>query len=224
LENKIMTNRTVQIKGYGFGSTPAEITVTLEGTTVFTGTVTTIDGTPPSLPNIDLKDETVSLCTFEVPMDFAGEKAMTCSVTSGTVIFAQVDANYAPVQNPVFSQADYNQLTSPTTRRAEQVQILSNYAVPPFTAEEITTLNSVDPSVGNEQLAILATHGVSFTVSSGSTGYRDINTGSDSRANVVIDGTPTTAPHSPEYEGTWWWKIGSGSTLSYNLIIDAGME
>ena len=218
-----MTNRTVQIKGYGFGSTSAEITVTLEGTTVYTGAVTTIDGTPPPLPNLDLKNETVTLCTFEIPVDFAGEKAMTCAVTSGTVIFAQVDTNYMIIENPVFSQADYNQLTSPTTTRAEQVQILSTYAVPPFTAEEITTLNSADPSVGNEQLAILAAHGVSFQVSSGLAGFCDINTGSDCRANVVIDGTPVTAPHSAEYEGTWWWKVGTGSTMSYNLIVDAGL-
>lgn len=219
-----MTNRTVQIKGYGFGSTPAEITVTLEGTNVFTGAVTTIDGTPPPLPNIDLKDETTTLCTFELPVDFAGEKAMTCSVTSGTVIFAQIDANYRPIENPVFTQAEYNQLTSPTTRRAEQIQIWSAHAVPPFTSEEITTLQSTDPSLGDEQLAILTTHGVEFIVSSGSTGFGDINSGSDARANVVIDGTPVTAPHSPEYEGTWWWRLGSGSTIAYSLIVDAGLE
>ena len=218
-----MTNRTVQIKGYGFGSTPAQITVTLEGTTVFTGTVTTANTTPPPLPNSELTAEAVTLCTFEIPVDFAGEKAMTCSVSNGTVIFAQVDANYSIVRNPVFSEYDYTFMMNPSTTPAKRVAILSTYAVPPFTAEEITTLESTDPTLADAQLAIMSAHGVSLTVSSGSSGFFDINTGDDSRANVVIDGTPVTAPHNPELSGTWWWKLGNGSTMSYNMIVDAGL-
>jgi hypothetical protein len=219
-----MTNRTVQLKGYGFGSTPAEITVTLEGTTVYTGTVTTIDSTPPTLPNLVLTPETVTLCTFSIPMDFSGEKAMTCSVSNGIVIFAQIDVNYVPIQNPVFSEYDFALMFNPATSNTKRVEILSTYASPPFTAEETTILLSTDPAVADEQLAILAAHGVSFIVSSGAGGFYDINTGSDSRANVVIDGTPVTPDHSPEYEGTWWWRLAAGSTMSYNMIVDPGLE
>jgi hypothetical protein len=219
-----MTNRTVQIKGYGFGSTPAEITVALEGTTVYTGTVTTTDATPPTLPNLVLTPETVTLCTFNIPIDFAGEKAMTCSVSNGTVIFAQIDANYTPIPNPIFSEADLSIITNTALPISERVNVLATYASPPFTAEEIATLESTDPALAPEQQAIMVAHGVSFTVSSGAGGYYDINTGSDSRGNVVIDGTPVTPDHSPDYEGTWWWRLAAGSTMSYNMIVDPGLE
>lgn len=219
-----MTNRTVQIKGYGFGSTPATITVTLEGVTVYTGNVTTSNTIPPTLPNPVLTPDTVTLCSFNIPVDFAGEKAMTCSVSNGIVIFAQIDANYTTIQNPVFTEYDYAFMMNPSTSPAKRVEILSTYATPPFTSEETAILESTDPALLTQQLTIMETHGVSFTVSSGAGGFYDINTGSDSRANVVIDGTPITPPHSPEYEGTWWWKIASGSTIAYDMIVDAGLE
>ena len=219
-----MTNRTVQIKGYGFGSTPAQVTVTLEGNTVFTGTVTTADSPPPVMPNLDLIGETVTLCTFEIPVDFSGEKSMTCSVSNGTVIFAEINTNYVSINNPVFTSEDLAIIDNPDTPQNQRVEILSTYAVPPFSAEEITTLESTDPANQSAQLAILAAHGVSLIISGGSSIYSDINPGSDCRANVVIDGTPTTAPHSPEYNGSWWWKIPAGSTLAYNLVVNAGVE
>lgn len=215
-----MANRTVQIKGYGFGSTPAVITVTLEGTTVFNGEIITSDSLPPAMPNKSL--ESAILCSFELPINFSGEKAMTCSVSNGTVVFAEILANYIPIVNPVFSDEDLVIIQNPDTPQSSRVEIVSTYAVPPFSAEEITTLESTDPAEINAQLAIMAAHNVSLTVSSGSSVYYGFS--GDSRDNVVIDGVPTTAPHTEDYDGEWWWKIGSGSTLAYNLVVSAGLE
>lgn len=215
-----MANRTVQIKGYGFGSTPAVITVTLEGNTVFNGEIITADMPIPAMPNPSL--ESSILCSFELPINFGGEKAMTCSVSNGTVVFAEILANYTPITNPVFSVEDLAIIQNPDTTQSHRVEIVSTYAVPPFSAEEITTLESTDPAEINAQLDIMAAHNVSLTVSSGSSVYYGFS--ENSRANVVIDGVPTIAPHTDDSEGEWWWKIGSGSTLAYNLVVNTGLE
>jgi hypothetical protein len=89
-----MTTRTVKLFGLAYGSTPAEISVTLDGATVHSGAVTTENALVPTLPNTDLSNTTVELCNFEIPVDFDGSKPMTCTVNSGTVIFAQITANY----------------------------------------------------------------------------------------------------------------------------------
>jgi hypothetical protein len=94
-----MTTRTTKIFGQGFGSTPAEIAVTLNGSTIYTGEVPTLDQAVPGLPNLDLVNSVAELCSFEIGMDVSGILPMTCTVLSGTVIFAQINANYCVIAN-----------------------------------------------------------------------------------------------------------------------------
>ena len=94
-----MTTRTVKIFGQGFGSAPAEILVTLNGNTIYTGAISTIDQPVYTLPNLELTSSVPELCNFEIDMDFSGTMPMTCEVLGGTVIFAQILANYYAVAN-----------------------------------------------------------------------------------------------------------------------------
>jgi hypothetical protein len=94
-----MTTRTAKIFGQGFGPEPAEITVTLAGSTIYTGEVPTLDQPVYSLPNPELSNSVVELCSFEIGMDDTGTLPMTCTVLSGTVIFAQILANYCVIAN-----------------------------------------------------------------------------------------------------------------------------
>jgi hypothetical protein len=219
-----MTTRTVQMFGLAYGSSPAELAVTLDGISVYTGTVATSDTPIPSMPNLSIVDSTVEFCNFEIPVEFDGTKPMICTVNNGTVIFAQTKVNYVPIQNPVFSESDLNIILNLSLPPSERVAVFASHAVPPFSAAEIAILESTDPVDQSAQLAIVTAHGVALQISSGSTGFYDINSGFEARANVVIDGTPVTPQHSSEYEGTWWWKLASGSTMTYNLVVDAGLE
>jgi hypothetical protein len=94
-----MTTRTVKMLGLAYGSSPAEITVTLDGVSVYTGTVTTVDAAPLTEPDPAAVDSTIEFCNFEIPLDFNGTMPMTCTVNSGTVIFAQILANYCAIAN-----------------------------------------------------------------------------------------------------------------------------
>jgi hypothetical protein len=93
-----MPNRTVQVLGSGFGSSPASVVATWNGSQVFSGTVFTQSGPVPELPNLDIAI-TEPLFTFEIPMDTAGNISMTTSVTGSPVVFTLINANYANVAN-----------------------------------------------------------------------------------------------------------------------------
>jgi hypothetical protein len=157
-----MTLRTVKMFGLAYGATPAEIAVTLDGVSVYTGTVATTDAVVPSLPNLEIQSSTVEFCNFEIPIDFTGAKPMTCTVNNGTVIFAQIDANYCVIAN-------------------------------------------TDPVIGG-----------------GPDIFQNIDGEGDARSNVYIDGIAQPMNHSGDFGGTWWFVVPAGSTLSYDLDIQAG--
>lgn len=156
-----MTTRTVKIFGLAYGSTPAEINVALDGNTVYTGAVSTTDAPIPSLPNLDLVPEIVEFCNFEIPLDFNGTKPMTCVVSSGTVIFAAIRANYCVIAN-----------TTPV-------------------------------------------------IGTGPDGFSSIDGLGDARSNVFIDGASQPMNHET-WPGTWWFTVPAGSTLTYDLDVQAG--
>jgi hypothetical protein len=157
-----MTTRTVKMFGLAYGTTPAEIAVTLDGATVYSGTVTTVDAPFPSLPNQELTNTTIEFCNFEIPMDTNGAVPMSCTVLNETVIFAQITANYCVIAN-------------------------------------------TDPVVGT-----------------GPDVFNNIDGIGDARSNVFIDGVEQAINHTEELNGTWWFNVPAGSTLTYDLDVQAG--
>jgi hypothetical protein len=213
-----MTIRTVKIQGLAYGSVPAEITVTANGNTVFSGAVSTLDQPLPTLPDPSLSASTVTLCTFEIDQTFVGQIPMTCEVTQGTVIFAQILANYSTILNPVYTPEQLTVIGDPAVPTTqEQVAILTTLANPPLSQVDIDML--LDPNLRVEDYdVILAAHNLTLSSSSGADGYAKIDN-TDPRSNVQINGV-VQAPDHTDLPGAWWWPISSGSTLAYNLDVD----
>jgi hypothetical protein len=211
-----MAIRTVQILGQGYGANPAEITVTASGNTVFSGTVATVDQSVPSLPNLEINLNNV-LCTFEIDTSFSGEIPMTCAVSTGSVIFVQIYANYVAITNPVYTPVQIATLSDPATAQADRVAIYTQVAVPALSQADIDVL--LDPAATPKQKnAILVAHNCTTYISSGANGYGPINN-TDPRSSVVIDGIAQTQDHV-ELPGAWWWTINTGSTMAYQLTVN----
>lgn len=214
-----MANRTVQLLGYGFGADPAEITVTLNGNTVFSGPVPTLDIPVPSFPNLDLVNDAVVLCTFDIELDSVGPIPMTYSVNNNVVVFAEINANYVGVLNPVYTPEQLAVLDNPDTPLADLVAIFTQVANPPLSQTDIDTL--LDPTVSlEEKEAILIAHNCQTTVSSGPDVYGNISDDGDARLNATINGV--AKPKISEYDyliGTVWYTITDGSIMTYDLEV-----
>jgi len=213
-----MSNRTIQILGYGYGSTTCSATVSYNGNTVFSGTIPTLDQAQVFV----ISSEQVTIFTFEIDISTAGTFPLIINVTGGnTVYIEQVLSNYMPLQNPVYNASDWAIVTDPASTSAQKLAVFEPLAVPPLSEADIAELEQ--GTTGPLAQAVLAAHGLSFFVSSGATGYTQISA-AQSKSNVVINGTSFTAYTPPSGEFGWDIPIVSGAgTLACDLNISAGL-
>lgn len=212
-----MATRTVKVYGRGYGATPANITATLNGNTVFTGDVPTLNTPIPPLPDTSLTGVTVPLFSFEIDTAFVGQIPMTCTVNSGTVIFAEILANYTSVINPAITEAQLAVLQDRNSTPAQRMAVCELIANPPFSAAEKSTY--LDPATTwPERNTIVTVERCPTTVSGAS--YFGFIDDTDPRSNVQINGVAQN-PNTGDLPGVWWWTVGQGSVLAYNLDVDA---
>jgi hypothetical protein len=213
-----MTNRTLQFLGRGYGSTPATVVATLDGVTIYTGEVPTLD----QETILELPGEQVVLFSTEIPMDFAGTKTFSMQVTRGIVNCADQLANYSRYRNPAFSSAEIAVLTNPASTQSEVIAVESAHATPPFNANDISILEGTDATAKD---TLLSARGVATYIgSSGPTGYADINPIGPDNFDVTIDGVPVIYPDPNPFDGCWYWAVSSGSILECTLTIQAGVS
>ena len=213
-----MSNRTIQIKGYGYGSTTCSANVSYNGATVFSGTIPTLNQAEILL----LPVEQVVMLTFEIDVVAAGTFPLTINITGGNAAYIeQVLSNYIPVQNPVYSASDWAIITNPSSTNEQKIAVFVPLAVPPLSEADIAVLQQ--GTGGPEALAVLAAHGLSLFVSSGADNYGAISS-SQSKSNVIINGTSLTPGNPPP--GEWGWEVpvvsGTG-TFACDLIVTAGL-
>jgi hypothetical protein len=205
-----MANITVQILGQGYGETPAQITGTANGNVVFSGTIHTINQSPPMLPENSAAVDPAVLFTFDIDYEGTGEIPMTCTVSEGTVIFGAIIITGATGPDALYTTEQVAILKNPATTLAERVAIYTAVANPPLSQQEIDTL--LDPTTTPEQTeAILVAHNV-YPPGEEPIVYPDL------RSSVTINGIAQN-PDRIGLPGTWWWTIDAGSTLAYNLIV-----
>ena len=213
-----MSNRTIQILGYGYGSTTCNATVSYNGATVFSGTIPTLD----QAQVLVLPTDQVTIFTFEIDVTTAGTFPLIINVTGGnTVYIEQVLSNYMPVRNPVYSASDWTIVTDPASTSAQKLAVFEPLAVPPLSEADIAVLEQ--GTLGPEAQVVLAAHGLSFFVSSGATTYLPISL-PQAKSNVVINGTSLTPGNPPPGEWGWQVPIVSGTgTLACDLVVTAGL-
>lgn len=212
-----MSERTVVFKGLAFGSSPATMQATANGVNVFSGSVTTQNAPVPPMPGPT--SDPVPLFTMTVDTAFTGTVPMTCEVTSGTIIFATIAANYARVVNPIYSAEQYSILVSPTSTDEQRNAIyVAAPATPPLSAEDIALIQG--PGTPDDQyVAVLNAHNIQPTVSGGVDAFGVISY-SDPRTNVYINGILQN-PDRTGLGGIWWWTVSAGSTISYDLTVQS---
>lgn len=220
-----MTNRTFKFYGKGYAPDPVSITATANGNVVFSGTVPTVNEPLP------YPDESTAgfevLFSMDMPLAVTGLIPMSVQVTAGGeapdsgICFGGTQVNYGYIPNPVYSSAQY-QVMQTAPRSAEALNIITTLANPAFSTEEIATLS--DPATTDAVFdQMLGQHGIAVNIMGGASNFsHSFTPEGDSRTNVTLDGTPMTTPNPRPAgkTGNWIWKVPTGSTLAFDLIVE----
>ena len=87
-----MTDRTFKQHAMGFGEVPSQVVFQLDGNTVFSGAVTTVDEEFPSLPDLDYRIDNIAW-TWTDDVEFSGTKSISIAVTGSPLMLADTLAN-----------------------------------------------------------------------------------------------------------------------------------
>ena len=108
----MIQNRTLQFIGLAYGSTPVTVTAQINGTTVFSGEVSTIDTPWPEPTDLSSGNVLFSVTDSSLfPTNFAGSYPMTITASNGLgIVLGDVLSNWMfPVDSTNFAP------TLPTT-------------------------------------------------------------------------------------------------------------
>ena len=87
-----MTDRTFQQYAQAYGSSECQVTCQINGNTVFSGAVTTLDQPWPSLPDPDFPEPALGW-TWQDSADFQGTKEISIAVSGSNLLLGQTFAN-----------------------------------------------------------------------------------------------------------------------------------
>jgi hypothetical protein len=205
-----MTNNTVQIFGQGYGTEAISASVQINGSTVFTGEISTVNQLLSGLP-----EDQVNILEFELTPDAIIPVPVTVLFTGAGVVFVEqvFVGNY--VSNPVYTNEDLIVLQDPNSTQAEKLPIYESAANPPLTSQDILVLENGTPE---EQAQILQQHNLQLTTFSPY--YFSPPTQEQTKSNVKINNISVTP--SPQPTGEWGWQVplndGTG-TITFDLKL-----
>jgi hypothetical protein len=235
-------NRTVNFYGYAYGSTPVSLTANINGVTVFSGPVTTVDQPLPApVANINGAPALFSADSGLFPDNFCGAYPMSITVTGGSGIAVQnTYCNYMDTHKIVLgttgSTINGTTLTIGNVISANGTALHCSVTGLGVTANTLVTADSTDggktytisPSQTVAATDINIVSGLAVTPGNAET-FMDCYSGDpsnsegtpDSRSSVEIDGVPQVPPN-PTSLGQWTWLVPTGSTLSCAFNVSLG--
>jgi hypothetical protein len=234
-----MANRTIQFCGYAYGNVPVQLNAHINGQTVFSGAVPTLNETP-AFP-VDWVNAPVLFSVTEsalFPTSFSGSYPMTVSVATGRgIALSGTNSNYMP---SLVTEVEFSGAISGTTLTVSGVtsgeircgqiilgagitsgtKIISVYA--PWS---VNTSQTVSETSITGAIPIPGTATDFCICVSGNPIIPPNSEGTcDSRSSVQINGVPQIPPRTPTTQGNWPWWVEAGSTIEYNFNISAGSE
>ena len=237
---KVYENRTLQFYGCAYGDSNVSLTATINGTTVFSGEVPTINS-PVPVPPVDFSNEII-LFSIEnstlFPTNYSGAYPMSITVSGGyAAAFNDINCNYMPTGNVTAttvmenSSISGNVLTVGTVSSGTVAigQMLTGTDVLAGTriksGSDTTWIVNHDQTVPNTTIT-----GSHTTLNPGvADEYQLCYNGQpvnseatpDPRSSVTIDGVSQVPPLVPS-QGVWTWIVPNGSTIAYNLNVGLG--
>ena len=119
-----MTIRNFKQCGQAYGSTPASITATIDGTVVFSGPVSTLDQPLPILPEPSDDVSPPTLFTWTNTVDFAGTQSYSIAVIGSQLLLDCTQADHCVANNvaqfdtPYIYETDGVRVADPLTNVA----------------------------------------------------------------------------------------------------------
>ena len=233
-------NRTLQFYGLAYGNSNVSLTATINGTTVFSGEVPTINS-PMPVPPIDFSNEVIlfsieNLSLF--PTNYSGAYPMSIAVSGGyAAAFKGINCNYMLTGNVTTttvmenSNISGNVLTVGTVSSGTVAigQLLTGTDVLAGTriksGSDTTWIVNHDQTVPNTTIT-----GNFPTLNPGTADEyqlcyngQPVNSENtpDPRSSVTIDGVSQVPPLVTS-KGVWTWLVPTGSTIAYNLNVSLG--
>ena len=235
---KVYENRTLQFYGLAYGNSNVSLTATINGTTVFSGEVPTINSPVPA-PPVDFSNEII-LFSIEnstlFPTNYSGAYPMSIAVSGGyAAAFNGINCNYMLTGNVTATTVMENSSISGNVLTVGTVssgnvsigQFLNGTGIVDATriesGSDITWIVNNSQTVPNTTITgIIPEPGVADIYGP----YYDVNPAFDTetidpRSSVTIDGIAQVTPATKVW-GIWRWFVPTGSTIAYNLNVSLG--
>jgi hypothetical protein len=234
----VYENRTLLFYGYAYGATPVTLTATINGSTVFSGEVPTVDAPTPS----GIITDQVLLFSLDnsplFPTNISMAYPMSIAVSGGNaVMFANIQCNYISTTIIDSSAIMENSSISNTTLTVGTIQsgtivigqeLIGNGILPSTIITEgsgTTWTVSTENSVSNITITSQKLSSVAGNASHYASCYDGVPVNSedtpDPRSSVAIDGVLQVPPNLVS-QGVWSWVVPTNSTISYNLNVAQG--
>jgi hypothetical protein len=210
-------NRTVKFLGYAYSESTVDLEVTAAGNIVFSGSVPVLGTDVSEQATVGLAHPDAELFTFELPVEFSGPLPMSITPTGGSIVLAPVYANYNTWTLPVVTGTNLVVGQSYTIKRTG---LLDWTTVGATNSNVGTTFTATGQGIENSEAYVNAPPNYAPGTP---TGFAEIYfSGGQNvsyRTTPMIDGI--AQPDAGD-DGVYWWTVGSDSTITFDLLVDAG--